>query len=55
MGYLSSILNHLILIGKCFAYSNGLMENVKFQFANYIKIHLCEDKINIQTVCKKLV
>ena len=32
----SSILNHLILIGKYFLYRNALEENIKFQFADYV-------------------
>ena len=32
----SSILNHLILTGKYFLYSNALKENIKFKFADYV-------------------
>ena len=32
----SSILNHVIHIGKYFLYSNALEENIKFQFADYV-------------------
>ena len=32
----SILLNHLILIGKYFLYSNALEEYIKFQFADYV-------------------
>ena len=65
----SSILNHLILIGKYFLYSNALEENIKFQFAGYInsvyeKVRVKKDisvwqpwmcQVTVLTYIKKLV